>query len=290
MFKMPIPMRFLIFANLLIASQLFLVERTLGQQYEGIVMDSLSNTPLSYVNIGIVGKNVGTVSDSIGYFKIPLDAEYTSDTLRFSLVGYGTKNFVVSDFKTSHPSGQTRISLKAQPIILHEVTILSSGNPAIALGTKPKSKMVNAGFVYNKLGHEIGAVFRNTNRELVIDSVRLNIVKCNYAHVYLRLNVYNMVGEEFENILQKPYYISLTRAEILQNPTFDLTNHNIVVSGDFLVSVELVKDLGEKGLYFYAKLNDDTSPAVYRETSQSDWIYMKHKSQPVGISIQAFGH
>jgi len=282
--------KFVVFINLLIASQLLFVGRTIGQRYEGIVIDSVSNTPLPYVNIGIVEKNVGTVSDSTGYFKIPLDSQYDSDTLIFSLVGYAKRSFVVADFKMLNKSGPIKIGLKPQPIILNEITILSSESPPTVLGNKPGSRMVNAGFIYNQLGHEIGSVFRNKSNELIIDSVRLNFVKCNYDHVYLRLNVYKMEGDEIENVLQKPYYISLTRSAILNRPTFDMTEHHIVVNGDFLVSVELVKDLGEKGLYFYAKINDDTSPGIYRATSQSNWIYMQHKSQPVGISIQAFVH
>lgn len=283
-------MKFLVFANLLMASQFLFVKRTMGQQYEGFVIDSVNNRPLPYVNIGIIGKNVGTVSDSTGYFKIPLDSDYDSDTLRFSLVGYAKKSFVVGDVKKSKKTGQLKIYLPSQPIVLTEITIHSLETPRLVLGNKPRSKMVNAGFIYNKLGHEIGSVFRNRDNELILDSVRLNFAKCNYSHIYLRLNVYKMEGGEIENILQKPYYISLTRNEILKNPTFAMTDYPIAVHGDFLISVELVKDLGEKGLYFYAKLNDDAYPGIYRETSQSNWIYITHKSQPVGISIQAFVH
>jgi len=282
--------KFVAFVTLLIASHLLFIGQTIAQQYEGIVIDRETNMPLSYVNIGVVGKNVGTVSDSSGYFKILLDSKYDSDTLRFSMIGYAKRNFLVSDFKASQKSVQSKIELKPEPVQLNEITILSSRSLPKILGNKPKSKLVNVGFVHNNLGHEIGSIFRNKGNELVVDSVRLNFVKCNYDRVYLRLNVYKMEGDEIENVLQKPYYLSLTRNEILNSPTFDLADQHIVVRGDFLVSVELVKDLGERGLYFYAILKDDTSPGVYRETSQGNWINMEHKSQPVGISIQAFVH
>lgn len=287
---MKMPMRFVVFIYLIIAGQLGIVDGVMGQQYEGNVIDSLNTTPMPYVNIGIVGKNIGTVSDSSGYFKIMLDSKYDADTLRFSMVGYARKDFLVSDFRKLKNSDPMKVWLKPQAIVLDEVTIQSSKEPGIVLGNKPKSKLVNAGFIYNKLGHEIGSVFRNTSGELIIDSIKLNFVKCNFDYVYFRLNVYKVEGDKIENILQKPHYISLTRNETLKCPTIDLMDHRISVKGDFLVSIELVKDLGEKGLYFYAKINDDTSLGIYRETSQSNWIYMKHKSKPVGISIQAFVH
>lgn len=269
---------------------LFLVGSATAQQYTGFVMDSLNNAALPYVNIGIVGKNIGTVSDTSGRFSIMLDSLYSGDTLRFSLIGYKRKDFLISEFRKFKLTEQAKIRLTSQVIVLNEVVIASSSKTQMVLGNQPKSKLVNAGFIYNKLGHEIGAVFRNNSGELAIDSVRLNFVKCNYDRIYLRLNVYKVTGDKIDNILKKPIYISLNRNEALKNPTFSMTEYGVVVDSDFLVSVELVKDLGEKGLYFYAKINDDTSPGIYRETSQSNWIYMKSKGKPVGISILAFVH
>lgn len=46
------------------------------------------NEPLKYVNIGILGKNVGTVSDSIGNFRIVIEEKYKNDSLTFSSPGH----------------------------------------------------------------------------------------------------------------------------------------------------------------------------------------------------------
>ena len=50
-------MKFAVFANILIASQLLSSTQTVAQEYEGIVLDSASNTPLPYANIEIIEKN-----------------------------------------------------------------------------------------------------------------------------------------------------------------------------------------------------------------------------------------
>jgi hypothetical protein len=54
----------------------------------GTVVDSTSNEKLSYVNIGIRHKNVGTASLRDGTFNLTVPAEYKADTLTFSMVGY----------------------------------------------------------------------------------------------------------------------------------------------------------------------------------------------------------
>lgn len=56
-----------------------------GQNYIGSVKDVNSNEILQYVSIGIVGKDIGTVSDFDGNYSIDIEPEYDNDTLRFSL-------------------------------------------------------------------------------------------------------------------------------------------------------------------------------------------------------------
>src|SRR6187455_2270243 len=79
--------------------------------YSGIVKDSVSSKPLSYVNIGIVNKDVGTVSDKDGKFSITIDEKFNNDSLRISIVGYETRIFKISEFKSS-VSGDGEIKLR----------------------------------------------------------------------------------------------------------------------------------------------------------------------------------
>jgi hypothetical protein len=44
-----------------------------AQSYRGQVFCINNATPVSYANIGVVGKNIGTVSDEDGRFLLPLD-------------------------------------------------------------------------------------------------------------------------------------------------------------------------------------------------------------------------
>ena len=67
----------------------------LSQSLKGIVLSGENNSAISYVNIGLIGKNIGTVSDESGHFEIYLDKEYDNDSLRFSMIGYESRTFMV---------------------------------------------------------------------------------------------------------------------------------------------------------------------------------------------------
>ena len=57
-------------------------------QIRGKVIDSRNQEPLTYVNIGIKEKNIGTVSKEDGSFTINIPSELQHDSLTFSIVGY----------------------------------------------------------------------------------------------------------------------------------------------------------------------------------------------------------
>ena len=73
---------YVIFFFILISFQGF------AQLFNGQVMDEKTKDPIPYVNIGIVGKGVGKVSDSNGNFSIMLDEKYNDDTIKISMIGY----------------------------------------------------------------------------------------------------------------------------------------------------------------------------------------------------------
>ena len=62
------------------------------------VLDAETRQPLPFVNIGVLNKNLGTVSDEYGDFLLELNPEFLLDTLRFSMIGFGRKVFVVQDY------------------------------------------------------------------------------------------------------------------------------------------------------------------------------------------------
>ena len=75
--------------------------QTVFAQYDliGQVLDAATKEPLPYVNIGLINKNIGTVSDDYGYFELDVNAKLNAqDTLLFSMIGFESKSSVLKDF------------------------------------------------------------------------------------------------------------------------------------------------------------------------------------------------
>ncbi len=62
------------------------VNPDLEMKYQGIVKCSTPLNPIQYVNIGIVGKGIGTVSGTDGWYSLGLDPLYDKDTKRSDLL------------------------------------------------------------------------------------------------------------------------------------------------------------------------------------------------------------
>ena len=71
----------------LISTFIFLSQLSFAQiEISGIIYDENSEEPLSYVNIGVVGKNIGTVSNKNGFYQLSIPEKFKDDTSRISMV------------------------------------------------------------------------------------------------------------------------------------------------------------------------------------------------------------
>lgn len=245
----------------------------------GNLSDFKTKQPIPFANIGIVNGNLGTVSSEKGVFKLTLPDSVTTGTFKVSLIGYHSLEFSLDSLLQTNTNG-VKWELKSQTYDLEEVTILPGKSKEKEVGNYINSSFVSAGFKDNLLGYEIGTFMKSKHPARVFKT-HIQFANCEYDSVFFRLNVYNMVDKEVGGIaLQKPIYLSFSKADIENIITIDLTDQNLYVDGDFLVTLELVKDLGEGGLNFNAGFFG--APTIYKQTSQAGW-----QKAPVSISIAA---
>lgn len=245
---------------------LFIPAVVFGQTYKGKVLSSETKSGIGFVNIGIIGKNVGTVADKLGYFSIVLDDIYNNDSIRFSMIGYEPKSFLVSYFKEN--SIET-IYLNSKSYYLTEVKVFYHRTKEITLGTPVTSDALKSGFGDNTLGSELG-IKVDTRGQVKLEDINLNVAICTYDSVTYRLNIYKSIDNvEYKNILTEPIYISFTKDEIKNVITFDLRNYSILIEGDVLITLELYKNLGEGRLLFYTQFF--TGLTWHKKTSEGRW-------------------
>jgi len=251
----------LFFLVQIFASQVFSQNIEMG----GIIMDSKTQAPIEFVNIGIQNKNKGTISNLDGKFHLEIPKKFSKDSLTISHVNYETLKIPIRSIKDK------TLYLEPRTNELPEVLISNKKKRHTKVGVKS----------YNTL---LWARTMSKDMDIIEMAQRINIpnksVKVNYANIYLRrgfeadssyirINFYKNVddspGEKiiFQNIIQKkriePGWIQL-----------DLTKYDIYLDEDFFVSLEFIPDF-KKNTEIYAGAILTKGKGYSRINSQGVW-------------------
>ncbi|WP_082422545.1 carboxypeptidase-like regulatory domain-containing protein [Aquimarina longa] len=239
-----------------------------GQEiYKGHIIDNETKETLPYVNIGIIKKNIGTVSNNEGFFQIELTSQYDQDSIQISMIGYKKYVRSVLDFKKEISKSES-IGLTQETNILDEVIVSNKKKKVKILGNKTKSKSMVGGFSSNQLGNEVGIIVKIKKSPTRIKSFHASIASNEYEEVKFRLNFYSVKDKmPYKNILKENIICSTSIKEGVF--TVDLSKYDIVVEDDFFVSLEWIEDLGKNGLLFSVGLFG--SSIIERQTSQGTW-------------------
>jgi CarboxypepD_reg-like domain len=241
-----------------------------SQSLKGKVLSNSTQKGIGFVNVVIVGKNIGTVSDEYGNFTIALVNIFNSDSLRFSMIGYESKTFSILQFKQDS-SKKVFMDLKVYKLLEVNVIHKKGRKPKeIIIGTPVVSNDLKSGFENNNLGSELG-IKVNVKQGVLLKDLNLNVATCTFDSVTYRLNIYQSENEiEYKNILTEPIYISFSKDKIKNVITYDLRKYSIIVKGNILIALELYKDLGEGSLLFHTEFF--TGFTFHRKTIDGNWI------------------
>lgn len=240
-----------------------------AQIVTGQVANAETKEPIEYTSIGVLNRNLGTVSGLGGKFKLDLKGAADSDTVKVSMVGFQSRLFPVKAFRQHFSVPDNSVFLQPQTRQLNEVVIKPQKMGTMVTGNTTDSKIMAEGFVSNDLGSEIGTVLKFRKKKPGrLESVHFNIANNNFDAVKFRVNIYTFKnGQVGENLLQEPIYL---KTEVQSGTiSLDLTDRNIIILHDCLLSLEWIEDLGKNNLMFSCGLIN--APTYYRKTSQGSW-------------------
>jgi hypothetical protein len=238
------------------------------------VLDAEDKTPLAYVNVGIPGKNVGTVTQEDGSFKLNVDPQLVNDSLAFSMAGYKKRMISLRKIPTTivlyRRSGGLAEAVVTQPIRRTKI-----------LGNTTTSKLVSVGFPMRFLGAEIGVRISLGKHLRRLEKFHCHVSDSKFDSAIFRLNIYMVVNGRVENILQRNVLLPIGKAP--GDCTVDLSALNLSLSGVILVSLELLS-AGPPGpnagaVYFSAAFFN--SGTWRRQTSQAEW----KKATGIGVGF-----
>lgn len=249
-------------------------------EMSGTIFDSEINIPIEFVNIGILNKNKGTVSNQNGKYNLNISKEFLEDSLTFSHVSYESFKILIKDFKN-----QT-VFLQPKNNELSEVVVTNKKKKKRKIGVES----------YNPL---LWLRAISENNDIIENAQRINIpnettVKVKYVNIYLRrgfktdscfmrINFYknldNAPGERiiFDNIIQnkriEPGWLQI-----------DLTKSYIYIDEDFFVGVEFLPDFkNTKEVYLGAILSK--GKGYNRSSSQGKWNKLQGAST-INIEVE----
>lgn len=162
----------------------------------GKVIDNKTNSVISYVNIGVPNKSVGTVTNSIGRFKLKLtDKINLNDKIVFSCIGFKTQTHIVSNLLNK----DNIIELEEEIITLDEVVLVKKRVKIKKLGRKGKGiGLMHWNFysfqdkdVDDWLSKEVGQKFR-IKKDAYLNKLNFNITGNQFKLLKFRLNIYSI--------------------------------------------------------------------------------------------------
>jgi hypothetical protein len=216
----------------------------------GKLLNSETNEPLPYANIGIVNSNVGTISNLDGGFSILIPAQHILDSLTLSALGFARKKIPVSYFFTTK---DVKVFLNEKPTVLAELLITEKKekNKIYEVG----NRSVNGGVLETDTtyaGRSIALLIDKTQEPdmqfpVYIEKASLRIYRNNLSSFKFRVRlneVDTITGEPGIDLLQK----SIVLESSMKNGwlDFNLSQVRHVVDKPFFVTFEQILDVNDR--------------------------------------------
>ena len=236
----------------------------------------VGGTKLPFVNIGILHKNIGTVSSETGLFSIHIPEKNCNDTLSFFYVGYESLHIPV---KKILANGLQTFQLRIKPVSLNEVVITSDKAEERRYGIKklnPKIHFIDASVNHDDI-FEIAQVIElgpETSR-LTSVNLLLNIEdRAGGDTAIFRINFYEFDGKKPGKRLSETHILQKhpVRSGWLK---FDLQNYSIRLKGAVAVAIEFIPSQDHNRVSYDVKIGG-SSKSFVRARSLGDWNIPPH--------------
>lgn len=232
------------------------------------VVSKSTGEPIVYASVGIVNRNLGTVTDSLGNFSLAVPAENINDSLRISSIGYTSRTFAVKDFADIPDT----IKLDDNIITLQEVVVKPK-----KIKHKTAGRKGGGGFIYidvegyNAAGQGLATPLKVEKRAwlkelgftVVVNSETLSRMK-------FRINIYRKEDDAYilENI--GPRYFDYHKSALVDGKfTYTFDEEIALDQGDYYIELEFLENFENE--YFIMRTKPLTGKTRYRYASQSAW-------------------
>ena len=262
-------------AALLLPVMLFAQERV---TVRGRIVNG-NGESVGYVQVGMPGHQIGTVSTADGLFEI----EAPCDTLEFFHVSYRPASLPVTG-----PSDDV-------VIVLHEQEL----PPAVSIGGNTRERyLVRPGKnVLKKLGiistdirgehpsgRELGSI-AHAKRPFLVKDILLSVRSNHIPGCVASINIYRIEGkkESFVNVLHKPIYFAVGVSDDPQHFDIQPEETLLLEPGRYFIAFQIVGCEGSRSREETMDFDIFLKNSYLRETALGE---MKHFPVNIGISVK----
>ena len=250
---------------------------TAQYEFDGKVVDAKSEEPIAFVNIGILGDRLGTVSNSNGAFRlqIPDGRVNAEDLLRFSSLGYKAKEIPIGRLGDSE---YLVIRLEPATIDLDEVVVslLPTYTSEEIVGYPLES---SRDIAYWKdslaLGAELACRIRVPKGLRKLNTLFFKTMENPADSILLRINVYEFKGigrDPGKNLNTSGRNVLYTLRGGVAEAIVDLEPYDIWAEDDFVLSLELLELYGSETIALTLPATSDSRGSTLRRyASQGEW-------------------
>lgn len=243
----------------------------------GRITDAVSGEPIPFVNIGLVGKGIGTVSDSGGSYelRIPPGQAGGDELLRVSCLGYEPQALSLDQLPAD---GSVSFALRPAAIALDEVVV--SALPTYTLEEIVGYPLESTrDFAYWKdslaLGAELASRIRVSEGMRRLNTLFFNVMNNPADSLLLRINIYEYPpsgrGPD-ANLNKSGRNIIYTLPGGATGAVVDLHPFDIWVRDDFFLSLELLSAHGSEEIGLTMPAAAESRGATFRRyASQGKW-------------------
>lgn len=268
-----------------------------AQALVGIVLEAGTNQPVPYANIGIPGRNVGTVADEQGRYQLTYIAANLPDTVRLSSLGYEPRRVLLREMVA-----RPQVQLAPAAVALADVRVQAPGlfKRRLTLGNTSHSEVIVAGMEAEGHGAEVGVIISLRHQPTKVQQANFHLLYQDSIDLTFRVNLYRLLpnGQPSNEKLNRRDIIvhSNSRPNNVGPLVVDLTADNLVLDEDFLLTLEWVaggmaqksKQMHElrKNVYFSAALGYFSQAPYVRKTSQGEWEKMSLGARLAGMQFK----
>jgi hypothetical protein len=239
---------------------------------KGEIVDASSGLGIPYVNIGIVGESIGTVSNDDGAFFLEFPQRVSSKSIfQISSIGYISQTI---DLPTLVGSGFSKIMLKPDITALNEVIVSAKRTEnyktEIVGYTHASRKKIGYWKGDGSLGGELVTKIWVNKETRRLNTFQFHVLQNSSDSLLMRVNLYtgNTIVPK-EKLNKKNIYHTIKTKGGLE--TVDLIPFDIFVEGDFMIGLELLKVYGGADIDLVLAATEEPGYSFRKYASQGNW-------------------